>query len=288
MSMKLLLSASILLLLSPALAAALDEPFAAKVVGISDGDTLTVLRQTGAKVESVTVRLHGVDAPETGQPFGAQAKKFTSGLTYGKHVVVVPKAMDRYGRQVAEIILPEGTNLSHEIVRSGYGWWYRQYCPDHAVLRGLEEAARQKRSGLWAGSDPVPPWQFRHGGPTPAASPPPESAPRTDGGKKEETPMSGSGANAPNLPAAGNPPPGSPPPALSRRTPAPAVSAAPRKSPESANDRAGGGMVVYITKSGKCYHRWGCHHLRKGGMQTTLRDAKKNGYTPCSSCKPPG
>ena len=100
--------------------------------------------------------------------------------------------------------------------------------------------------------------------------------------------MSGSETKAPHPPAAKNPPPGSPPPALSRRTPAPAVATAPRKSPETTDDRAGAGMVVYITKSGKCYHRLGCHHLRKGGIQTTLRDAKKNGYTPCSSCKPPG
>jgi len=292
-SMKLLLSASILLLLSPSLSPASDEPFTAKVVGVADGDTLTVIRLLGSKTESVIVRLNGVDAPETGQPFGAQSKKFTSNLTYGKHVVVVPKTVDSYGRQVAEIILPEGTNLSHEIVRAGFGWWYRRYCPDHAVLSGLEKAARVNRWGLWAGNDPVPPWQFREGGATPADGGETAAAPIPANKGKGETPMTGLTMPAPEAAArgtgtgVGSPGRTSSPPALARKTPAPA-SAAAKIIPGRPGEWSGSGTVVYLTKSGKCYHRSTCHHLRKGGIQTTLRDAKNSGYKPCSSCKPPG
>jgi endonuclease YncB( thermonuclease family) len=45
--------------------------FTGKVVGISDGDTLTVL--TAAKTQ-VKIRLYGIDAPEAGQDFGNKAK----------------------------------------------------------------------------------------------------------------------------------------------------------------------------------------------------------------------
>jgi hypothetical protein len=53
--------------------------FSGKVIGISDGDTITVLRDRSP----VRIRLHGIDCPETGQDFGARAKSFTSELAFG-------------------------------------------------------------------------------------------------------------------------------------------------------------------------------------------------------------
>src|SRR4051794_5473076 len=71
----------LLLITSPALAA----DFSARVVGISDGDTLTVLT---AEKRIVKVRLYGVDAPETGQDFGSRAKQAASDLAFGKTVTI--------------------------------------------------------------------------------------------------------------------------------------------------------------------------------------------------------
>jgi micrococcal nuclease len=75
-------------LLTPLLAFA--EQFTGKVVGISDGDTLSVLREGKA----VKVRLHGVDTPEKAQAFGTQAHKFTGDLVFQQTVHVVIR---RYG-----------------------------------------------------------------------------------------------------------------------------------------------------------------------------------------------
>jgi endonuclease YncB( thermonuclease family) len=47
-----------------------------KVVGISDGDTIKVLR----KPEQVKIRLHGIDTPEKRQIFGNKTKKFRDGI----------------------------------------------------------------------------------------------------------------------------------------------------------------------------------------------------------------
>ena len=44
---------------------------------------------------------------------------------------------------------------------------------------------------------------------------------------------------------------------------------------------------VYITVSGKKYHRGSCAFLKKSKIGVTLQDAKSRGYTPCSKCKPP-
>ena len=46
-------------------------------------------------------------------------------------------------------------------------------------------------------------------------------------------------------------------------------------------------QTVYITKTGKKYHRDGCRYLSKSKLATSLKDAKANGYTACSVCRPP-
>jgi endonuclease YncB( thermonuclease family) len=80
---------------------ALAADFPDKVVGISDGDTLTVLT---AETWQVKVRLHGIDAPETGQDFGSRAKQAASEAAFGKQVTVREVDRDCYGRTVAEVI----------------------------------------------------------------------------------------------------------------------------------------------------------------------------------------
>ena len=46
-------------------------------------------------------------------------------------------------------------------------------------------------------------------------------------------------------------------------------------------------VTVYVTRTGKKYHRDGCQHLRKSKIAMSLADAKKTGYGPCSVCNPP-
>jgi micrococcal nuclease len=82
--------------------------YPARVVGITDGDTLTVLT---AKKTQVKIRLAGIDAPESGQDFGTRAKQAASSLAFGKAVTIIERDTDRYGRTVAEVILPGGRSL---------------------------------------------------------------------------------------------------------------------------------------------------------------------------------
>jgi endonuclease YncB( thermonuclease family) len=72
------------LLLLFALPARADELITGHVVGITDGDTITV-RTTN---DTIKVRLAGIDAPERGQPFGTKAKQALSGQVFGKDVTV--------------------------------------------------------------------------------------------------------------------------------------------------------------------------------------------------------
>ena len=133
---------------------------AARVVGISDGDTITVL--TADKTQH-RIRLWGIDAPETGQDFGSRAKQAASSLAFGKQVTIRARDTDRYGRTVAEVILPDGRSLNHEMVRQRMAWRYRRYAPQDAELARLESRAKAARIGLWTQPNPVPPWSWRHG-----------------------------------------------------------------------------------------------------------------------------
>jgi endonuclease YncB( thermonuclease family) len=131
------------------------EEFTGKVVGISDGDTLSVLRDGKA----VKVRLYGVDTPEKKQAFGTQARKFTGDLAFQQMVTVVIRDTDRYGRLVGEVLLPDGRSLTQELVKAGMAWWYKQYAPHDTTLAQLEAEARTAQRGRWADAHPVPPWQ---------------------------------------------------------------------------------------------------------------------------------
>lgn len=135
------------------------ETFTGRVVGISDGDSITVLRNGRGEA----IRLHGIDAPERRQPFSGAAKKHLSDLVFQKTVRVELKSKDRYQRSVAVVFAPDGRNVNQEMVRAGYAWWFRRYAPRDRALEALETAAREAKRGLWEEEEPTAPWIFRRG-----------------------------------------------------------------------------------------------------------------------------
>ena len=123
-----------------------------KVVRVIDGDTLEVLRDR----KSLKIRLQGIDCPERQQAFGTEATQFTSQQSIDRQVILRTSGLDRYGRTLADVHLPDGRSLSRELVRSGFAWHYKKYSDDDALSR-CEREARQAKRGLWAGTDPTPP-----------------------------------------------------------------------------------------------------------------------------------
>lgn len=138
-----------------------------RVVGVTDGDTLTLL--TPDK-QQVRVRLAEIDAPESGQPYGTKAKLVLSELAFGKNVQARVMDTDRYGRTVARV--HEGVlDINAELVRRGAAWAYRKYLTDTTLL-AVEAEAKTAQRGLWAlpETERVAPWQWRH--PSSATRPP--------------------------------------------------------------------------------------------------------------------
>ena len=66
--------------------------------------------------------------------------------------MVFGRDTDRYGRLVAEVMLPNQRLLNHELLKAGLAWWYEKYAPDETLYRLLENQARREGLGLW--SDP--------------------------------------------------------------------------------------------------------------------------------------
>lgn len=177
MKIKSLLTFTALAALSLGANAAMAKSVDCRVVGVSDGDTLTCLASGNTQYK---VRLYGIDAPESRQDFGTQAKNNLSNLVFGKNVTLNIKDTDRYGRSVAEVVV-NGKSANMEQVTNGYAWAYRQYLSgtDKALYIAAETRARAGKLGLWATPNPINPADFRKGVKNGTYTPPSDTAANT-------------------------------------------------------------------------------------------------------------
>lgn len=150
------------------------QPLSGNVVGIDDGDTISV--RTGAVPaglavrdgETISVRLEGIDAPEHGQPFGNASRQNLSELVFGKQVNLECQGPDRYKRWACKVLLPSGEDVCLDQIEAGMAWHYKQYqrlqsATDRAAYGAAEDQARHAKKGLWSEPNPVQPQDFRHG-----------------------------------------------------------------------------------------------------------------------------
>ena len=141
-------------LISPFLYAVSDNAISCKVVGISDGDTLTCLYQR----KPIKVRLLHIDAPESAQPYGNKAKQALANLVFKKQVMLHSQGYDRYQRLLSVIYDERERNINLLLVQKGMAWAYRETLPiyERAMLK-----AKQEKQGLWQDKSPINPAQWR-------------------------------------------------------------------------------------------------------------------------------
>lgn len=133
-----------------------------RVVGVSDGDTVTVLDDSNTQFK---IRLMGIDAPEKKQAFGSRSKESLSALVFNKQVMVEYNKKDKYGRTVGKIIV-DGVDANLEQIKAGMAWHYKKYekeqsVDDRSIYAKAEDGARGEKRGLWFDSEPTPPWDWR-------------------------------------------------------------------------------------------------------------------------------
>lgn len=155
-------------------ASAFAQSLIGRVVGVADGDTITVL---DAERQQHKIRVAGIDAPEKKQPFGQKSKQSMSDMVFNREVEIVGNKRDRYGRTIGKVMFADsncnaqGCPKIHDAgliqITSGLAWWYRKYAreqvpQDRATYEAAETQAKERRTGLWGELNPVPPWEFRH------------------------------------------------------------------------------------------------------------------------------
>ena len=139
------------------------EVLVGTVVGITDGDTITVLDKDKAEHK---VRLMGIDAPETKQDFGAASKQALSNYIYQKEVNVDYKKLDKYKRIVGKVILDK-QDICLAMISDGMAWHYKDYekeqsKTDRDLYSQAELKAREEKIGLWQDNKAIEPSAFRH------------------------------------------------------------------------------------------------------------------------------
>ena len=148
------------------LLAALFPAYAAElsgtVVGVHDGDTVTVLDATKTQHK---IRLAGIDAPELSQAFGQVSRQHLADQIAGRTVVIEWTKRDKYQRLVGKVLLA-GRDINITQIEAGLAWHYKKYATeqspkDRQRYTRAEEQARASRLGLWRDSHPVPPWEYR-------------------------------------------------------------------------------------------------------------------------------
>ncbi|MDO8514257.1 MAG: thermonuclease family protein [bacterium] len=127
------------------------------VVKVVDGDTLAILMNG----KSVTLRLIGLDTPETVDPrkpvqcFGKEASEEAKEVLAGKTVRLEMDPsqgeLDKYGRTLAYVFLSDGMSFNKYMISEGYGHEYTYNLPYkyQSEFKAAEKQAREEKKGLW-------------------------------------------------------------------------------------------------------------------------------------------
>lgn len=146
-----------------------------KVVGVSDGDTITCLTD---KKEQLKIRLYQIDAPEKKQAFGNKSKQTLSSLIFNKNVRIETHKKDKYKRTLGSIYInipalcpdkipndrcaecSKTIDVNLEMIQLGMAWYY-PFAKKNSLYLEAQERAKANKKGLWTDKNPIAPWDFR-------------------------------------------------------------------------------------------------------------------------------
>ena len=147
-----LMSACLLALFSmPAVA---GDTVKAKVIQVADGDTVII--RTGGHIYNV--QIHSIDAPELSQEYGREAYELVRRLTKGKKVSLEGVERMDENSWTARVSVG-GQDVASQLVEAGLAWATAE--TSGADLEEAQQKAKSSREGLWASTNPTPPWEYR-------------------------------------------------------------------------------------------------------------------------------
>jgi endonuclease YncB( thermonuclease family) len=133
-----------------------------KVLDVLEGDTITMLATNGT---FCTVKLLGIDAPDTKQNYFKKSRKSLSELIEGEEVKVLVIGRDPGDRYIGSVYLA-GRDVGLAQVERGMAWHYKYAAADQPAdarkkYALAQEKAMSEKLGLWEDDDPKAPWDFR-------------------------------------------------------------------------------------------------------------------------------
>lgn len=134
----------------------------ARVVAVSDGDTITVQFEDKRRIR---IRLQGIDAAERTQPYSQVGRRSLHEMTMGKFVTFDTEKIDRHGRAVA-VVRVKGKDVCLAQIQAGLAWHFKRYemeqtPEERSAYAAAEAIAKAARRGLWRDDAPLAPWEFR-------------------------------------------------------------------------------------------------------------------------------
>lgn len=144
---------SLLALTLFALPAMAGEQMKAKVTQVADGDSL-IVSKAGRLYK---LQLSGIDAPERGQDYGMEAYEYVRNLAKGEKVMITVVEME--GHTIVGHVSVGGQDIAASLVEAGLAWTTDG--ASSAELEKAEKAAKSSNEGLWASTNPTPPWEYR-------------------------------------------------------------------------------------------------------------------------------
>ena len=135
-----------------------DDNFHATCIRIIDGDTIDVVPENTNKL--IRVRLWGIDAPESHQPFGIHATQYLAEKILGESVEISIVSSDMYGRLIGNVYCDD-VYINKEMISVGCAWHYEKYAPRATDLANAQRHAKSNKLGLWSTPTPTPPWLYR-------------------------------------------------------------------------------------------------------------------------------
>ena len=129
---------------------------------VSDGDTIWVADESGKRTK---IRMNKIDAPELNQPFGKESADRLAALVLGKYITLESSGKDQYGRSLDVVFIETNTtthakmDVNLQLVKEGLAWHY--YTDHTPAYTNAENEAKAKKIGLWGGSNPINPYQWR-------------------------------------------------------------------------------------------------------------------------------
>ena len=122
------------------------EVWSGWVSWVMDGDTVLLVRE--GQRDPVKLRIEGIDAPESCQPGGSEAREAMMVLALRKSVQVTDRGQDSYGRQIGRLSV-DGVDLGAEMVRSGQAWAYN-FRTGKGPYAALQRQAEKQKKGIFA------------------------------------------------------------------------------------------------------------------------------------------